>query len=96
MGQAGGVRQTEREANMRRVDINTGGIRDPAAKAAIQEIASASAEVDLIDIAAAFTIEGAYTETRTLHVGTSRLAETQAFIATLIEDFKRGGQHRTN
>ncbi len=81
---------------MRRVDINTGGIRDPAAKSAIQEIVNASAEVDLVDIAQAFIITGSYTETRTLNVGTSTLAETQAFIATLIEDFRRGGQHRTN
>lgn len=81
---------------MRRVDINTGGIRDPAAKSAIQEIVNASADENLVDIAAAFEITGSYTETRTLNVGVSTLAETQAFIATLVEDLKRGGQHRTN
>ena len=81
---------------MRRVDINTGAIRDPAAKSAIQEIVNASADNDIIDIAAAFEVTGSYTETRTLNVGTSTLEETQAFIATLIADLKRGGQHRTN
>lgn len=81
---------------MRRVESNTGNIRDPAAKSVIEEIIKASADDNLVDIAAAFEITGSYAETRTLNVGTSTLAETQAFIATLIEDLRRGGQHRTN
>lgn len=83
---------------MRRVELTgaLGRIKDPAAKDALREIELASAEFNLVDIAAAFTIEGAFTETRTLNVGTSTLAETQAFIATFIEDLKRGGESRTN
>lgn len=81
---------------MRRVNLPTAGqIKDPLARDAIREIERASAEVDLLDITNAFTITGAFTETRTLNVGTSTLAETQAFIATFITDCKRGGQHRT-
>lgn len=81
---------------MRRVNLPTvGTVRDQAARSALKEIELASAEVDLLDIANAFTITGSYTETRTLNVGTSTLAETQAFIATFIADCKRGGQHRT-
>lgn len=81
---------------MRRVNLpGVGLIKDQAVRDAIREIELASAEVDLLDIANAFTITGTYTETRTLNVGVSTLAQTQAFIATLINDFKRGGQHRT-
>lgn len=81
---------------MRRVNLTgVGNIKDDAARSAIREIELASAENDLLDIANGFTITGTYTETRTLNVGTSTLAETQAFIATFISDCKRGGQHRT-
>lgn len=72
-----------------------GRIKDPAAAEALREIELASAEVNITDIAAAFVIEGTYTETRTLNVGVSTLAQTQAFIATLINDFKRGGSNRS-
>lgn len=81
---------------MRRVNLTgVGLIRDPAALNAIKELELASAENDLLEIAKSFTITGSYTETRTLNVGTSTLAQTQAFIATFISDCKRGGQHRT-
>jgi hypothetical protein len=82
---------------MRRVDMSPtiGRVRDPATKDALREIELASAEFNLVDIAAPFTITGTYTETRTLNVGVSTLAETQAFIATLIEDLKRGGESRS-
>lgn len=81
---------------MRRVNLlDAGGIRDPAARNAIREIELASAEHDLLDIANGFITTGTYTETRTLNVGVSTLAETQAFIATFIADCKRGGQHRS-
>lgn len=81
---------------MRRVDLGAtiGAIRDESTRSALREIELASAEVDLVDIASAFTIGNSYTETRTLNVGTSTLAQTQAFIATFIDDLKRGGQHR--
>lgn len=82
---------------MRRVDIDPsiGRVRDPATRDALKEIQLASAEWNLADIAAPYVIEGSYTETRTLNVGVSTLAETQAFIATLIEDLRRGGESRS-
>lgn len=61
----------------------------------LQEVELASAENDLIDIAQAYAISGTFTATRTLNVGTSTLAQTQAFLATLIQDFQRGGANRT-
>jgi hypothetical protein len=80
---------------MRRISINTGMVKDRAVAALLEEIQKASADENLTDIAAPFIIEGTYTETRTLNVGTSTLAETQAFIATLIGDLKRGGSNRS-
>lgn len=80
---------------MRRIYIDVGSIKDRAVADALREIINASADENLIDIAAPYTVDGTYTETRELHVGTSTLEETQAFIATLISDFKRGGQNRT-
>ena len=81
---------------MRPVNLpGLGLIKDPSVRAALREVELASAEVNLLDIANAFTIEGSFTETRTLNVGVSTLAETQAFIATFINDCKRGGQHRS-
>lgn len=80
---------------MRRIYIDVGSIKDRAVADALREIINASADENLIDIAAPYTVDGTYTETRELHVGTSTLEETQAFIATLISDLKRGGQNRT-
>jgi len=82
---------------MRRVDISAsiGRIQDHAMRDALREIELASAEWNTVDIAAAFEITGTYTETRTLNVGVSTLAQTQAFIATLINDLKRGGESRS-
>ena len=81
---------------MRRVDLHMlGMIRDPAVREAIREIALASAEVDLTDISNAFTVSGTYTPTRTLDVTTPTLQNLVAFVATFIDDCKRGGQNRT-
>jgi hypothetical protein len=81
---------------MRRVNFtNTGNIKDPDAKAAILAIIRASAEVDLTDIIAPYTITGDFTETRDLNVTTPSLANIAAVIATFITDCKRGGQFRT-
>ena len=82
---------------MRPVNISPliGRSRDPAVAEALREIELASAEFNILDMANAFTITGAYTETRTLNVGVSTLAETQAFIATFIDDLKRGGANRS-
>lgn len=80
---------------MRRLSYNTGTVKDSAVAAILQEIARASADENIVDLAQAFEITGDFTETRTLHVGTSTLAETQAFIATFITDLQRGGANRT-
>lgn len=76
--------------------LNVGQVKDVVARALIDELARASQENDVVDIASAFDVTGSYTETRTLDVGTSTLTQTQAFIATLLADLKRGGQHRAN
>lgn len=70
-------------------------VQDPAVVEALNEVERAAAEFNLVDIAGAFTITGSYTETRELEVGVSTLAETQAFIATFINDCKRGGAFRS-
>jgi hypothetical protein len=81
---------------MRRVNYtNTGNIKDPVAKAAIEALIRASAEVDITDIFAPYTITGSFTETRDLNVTTPTLANIAAVLATIITDCKRGGQHRT-
>ena len=72
-----------------------GRVKDPAAADALKEIELASAEFNILDIATAFTITGVYTRRTTLDVGTSTLTETQEFLATLIEDLKRGGENRS-
>ncbi len=82
---------------MRRVDISAsiGRISDQAMRDALRELELASAEWNTVDIAAPYVIEGTFTETRTLNVGVSTLAQTQAFLATLINDLKRGGESRS-
>lgn len=77
------------------ISPSIGLVKDRAVADALREVELASAEFNLLDIANAFTITGAYTETRELEIGVSTLAETQAFIATLIADFKRGGSNRS-
>jgi hypothetical protein len=81
---------------MRRVNLNMVGlITDPNARAAVQAIELASAEVDLTDISNAFTVSGTYTQTRTLNVTSPTLANIAAVLATFIDDCKRGGQYRS-
>jgi len=82
---------------MRSVNISPliGRVKDLAASEAFREIELASAEFNIVDMVASFEVTGVFTETRTLNVGVSTLAETQAFIATLINDFKRGGESRS-
>jgi hypothetical protein len=82
---------------MRAVNIGNAiaRVKDQAVRDALREIELASAEVNTIDIVTPYTITGTYTETRSLNVGVSTLAQTQAFLATLINDFKRGGESRS-
>jgi hypothetical protein len=70
-------------------------VKDQAVRDALREVELASAEFHILDIVAPFTVTGVYTETRTLNVGVSTLAQTQAFLATLISDLKRGGESRS-
>lgn len=80
---------------MRRISLNTGQVKDQSVARLLDEVARASADENLVDIAAAFTIEDTYTERRTLNVASSSLAEVKEFIATLIDDLKRGGSNRS-
>lgn len=81
---------------MRRVNLTgVGLVQDPAARQSLRELELASAEVDLTDIATAFTISGSYTRTTTLNVSAPTLANAVAFLATFIDDCKRGGANRS-
>jgi hypothetical protein len=81
---------------MRRVNLTgLGFIKDPATRDALQAIELASAEVDLTDIASAFSVTGTYTPTRTLNVTAPTLANAVAVLATFIDDCKRGGTFRS-
>jgi len=81
---------------MRRVNLSgIGFVQDQAVKDSLREIELASAEVDLTDIANAFTVSGAYTRTTTLNVTSPTVANIAAFLATFIDDCKRGGANRT-
>lgn len=63
--------------------------------AQLREIEKASRENDLVTIANAFTISGAYTTTRNLNVSTATLSDLIAFVATFIDDCRKGGSTRT-
>lgn len=82
---------------MRRVNLQLGNLGDvnPNVRAAFLEIERASHDDNLMDIVQPFEVTGSFTETRTLDVATSTLTETKEFIATLLADIRRGGQHRT-
>ena len=81
---------------MRRVNLTQIGlIKDQATRDAIRELELASAEVDLLDIANAFSVNGTFTETRVLNVTSPTLANAVAVLATFLADCRRGGQHRT-
>ena len=81
---------------MRRVNLlSLGLVKDQAARDALRAIELASAEVDLTDIANAFSVSGTYTKTRTLNVTSPTLANAVAVLATFIDDCKRGGTNRS-
>lgn len=80
---------------MRRISFGPLAVRDALVEQRLREIERASNDNDPVQIAQAFTITGSYTETRTLDAGTATLADLRAFIATFINDLKRGGQNRT-
>jgi len=81
---------------MKRVTlVSVGLVKDEAARSALKEIEGASAEFNLLDIANAFTINAAYTPTRSLNVSAPTLANAVAFLATFIDDCKRGGSNRS-
>ena len=80
---------------MRPISLGAETCKDPIAERKLQEIERASREADVAEIANGYTITGSYTATRTLNVGVSTLAQTQAFLATLIADLQRGGENRS-
>lgn len=64
-------------------------------QAIFNEIFRASAEADVVDIGAEFTIDGTYVETRTLDVDTPTAANVAAVLATLLTDLKNGGARKS-
>lgn len=81
---------------MRRINLSgIGFVKDPSVRDALNEIQLASAEVDLTDIANTFIVSGSYTRTTTLNVTSPTLANAVAFLATFIDDCKRGGANRS-
>lgn len=61
---------------------------------ALKKIEQATAE-DIEATINDLTIAGAYTETRTLTPGTATLPDLIAFVATMVSDIQKRGQHRT-
>ena len=81
---------------MKRVTlVSVGLVKDDAVRSALKEIEGASAEFNLLDIASAFSMNGTYTQTRVLNVTSPTLANAVAFLATFIDDCKRGGANRS-
>lgn len=68
---------------------------DPQVQKVFNQIFAASRDADGVDIGGAFTLNGTFTETRTLNVSAPTLANVAAVIATLLLDLQRGGQNRT-
>jgi hypothetical protein len=67
----------------------------PSVQAVFNEIFRASAEADIVDIGAEYTIDGTYTETRTLDVDTPTAANVANVLATLLTDLKNGGAKKS-
>lgn len=61
---------------------------------ALKEIERASIE-DIEQVMDDYTIEGTFTETRTLDGGAATLDELRAFVATLVQDLQKRGQNRS-
>lgn len=66
-----------------------------AVQDAFNEVFRASQDNDTIDIALPYTITGTFTPTRTLNVSSPTLANIAAVLATLLQDFQRGGTSKT-
>jgi hypothetical protein len=80
---------------MRPVTLNYAGISDPAIRAALAEIERASHEMNPVDIAQNFSINGTLTVGRTLNVSAQTLAEVYSVLGTLLRDLQKGGASRT-
>lgn len=61
---------------------------------ALKKIEAATVE-DIEQVVADFTVTGTYTETRALDASSATLPDVIAFIATLVTDIQKRGQHRT-
>jgi hypothetical protein len=80
---------------MKPVTLNLGAIKDPAVRAALQDIVTASRLNDLVAIAQNYLITGPVTTTRSLNVSTATTLQIASFVATLILDLQKGGANRT-
>lgn len=61
----------------------------------LREVETASRENDAVLLANNFVITGAYTPRRTIDATAATLTEVREFLATFIDDLKRGGSTRT-
>jgi hypothetical protein len=77
------------------VTLNLTAIHDPAVRAALADIVTASRLNDLVAIAQNYSITGTVTTTRTLNVSTATASQIANFVATLILDLQKGGANRT-
>jgi hypothetical protein len=77
------------------VSLNLAAIRDPAVRAVLSELATASRLNDIVTIAQNYQISGAVTTTRSLTPSTATTTQVANFVATLILDVQRGGAFRT-
>jgi hypothetical protein len=77
------------------VTLNLTAIKDPAVRAALQDLQTASRLNDLVTIAQNYTITGPVATTRSLNVSTATTAHIANFLATLVLDLQKGGANRT-
>jgi hypothetical protein len=77
------------------VSLNLAAIKDPAVRAVLSELATASRLNDIVTIAQNYSISGAVTTTRSLTPSTATATQVANFVATLILDLQRGGAFRT-
>jgi hypothetical protein len=82
---------------MRRVVLaEKGAVKDPAVRAALQQIETASAQNDTMTIANNFKITNPpATPLRTIDGTSGTLAQLLQFVTTLVADLQKGGANRS-
>ena len=63
--------------------------------ATVVELAQASRENDLVDVAQNFTMTGTLTSTTNLNLSSPTVANVAAVLGTLLEIMQKGGVHRS-